>query len=116
MCKPSKPKRNYLKNVKMQDITDNKKFSKNVWPYYSDKEYNQTKMTIVHKDSIITEEKNKCNSNNNHFINITKYLDLKHSTVSNTSDIDEITKYFDNYIKVCTIKEAQSMHNKGCLW
>ena len=30
---------------------------------------------------------------NNYFINITKNLDLKPSTVSNTSDIDEI-KWF----------------------
>ena len=43
---------------------------------------------------------------NNYFINITKNLDLKPSTVSNTSDIDKITKHFDNYISVCKVKEA----------
>ena len=52
-----KTKRNYFKNVKMQDITVNKKFWKTIWPYFSDKGYNQTKITIVEKDSIITEEK-----------------------------------------------------------
>ena len=43
---------------------------------------------------------------NNYFINITKNLDLKPSTVSNTSDIDKITKHFDNHISVCKVKEA----------
>ena len=43
---------------------------------------------------------------NNYFINITKNLDLKPSTVSNTSDIDEITKHFDDHISVCKIKEV----------
>ena len=43
---------------------------------------------------------------NNHFINITKNLDLKPSTVSNTSDSDEITKHFDDHISVYKTKEA----------
>ena len=33
---------------------------------------------------------------------------MKPSTVSNTSDIDEITKHFDDYISVCKIKETYS--------
>ena len=45
---------------------------------------------------------------NNYFINITKNLDLKPSTVPNTSDIDEVTKHFDDHISVCKIKEAYS--------
>ena len=58
-----KTKRNYFKNVKMQqiikikDLTDNQKFWKTIRPYFSDKGYNQTKITIVEKDSIITDEK-----------------------------------------------------------
>ena len=71
-----KTKRNYFKNVKIQGITDNKKFWKTIRPY--------------------------------HIINITKNLDLKPSTVPNTSDLDEITKHFDDHISVCKIKEAYS--------
>ena len=37
---------------------------------------------------------------NNYFINVTKNLDSKPSTVSNTSDIDEITKHFDDHSSV----------------
>ena len=58
-----KTKRNHFKNLKIQDITDNKKFWKTIQSYFSDKGYNQTKIAIVEKDSIITDEKKNCNSN-----------------------------------------------------
>ena len=45
---------------------------------------------------------------NNYFINFTKSLDLQLSTVSNTIDIDKITKHFDDHISVWKIKEACS--------
>ena len=45
---------------------------------------------------------------NNYFTNISKTLKLKPSIVSNTSDIDEITKHFDDHISLCKIKEAYS--------
>ena len=60
--------------MKKQEITDNKKFWKTIWPYFSDKGYIQTKITVVPKDSIMTDEK-KCNYF--YFTNITKTLDLK---------------------------------------
>ena len=43
---------------------------------------------------------------NNYFINVTTNSDLKPLTVPKTSDIDEITKHFDDQISVCKIKEA----------
>ena len=85
----------------MQDITDNKKFWKTIRPYFSDKGYNQTKITIVENDTIITDEKEIATLMNNNFINITKNLHLKPSTVSNASGINEITKHFDDHISVC---------------
>ena len=94
--------------MKTQDIKDNKKFWKTIRPYFSDKEYNQTKIRVVKKDCIITDEKKIASLMNNYFTNITKTLDLKPSTASNTSDIDEITKHFDDHISVCKIKEAYS--------
>ena len=45
---------------------------------------------------------------NNYFLNITENLDLRPSTVSNTSDIDKITKHFDGHINVWKIKEGYS--------
>ena len=87
---------------------DNKKFWKTIQPYFSDKGYNQTKVTIVEKDSIIKDENKIATLMNNYFINISKNLDLKPSTVSNTSDTDEKTKHFDDNTSVCKIKEVNS--------
>ena len=67
----SEKKKNYLENVKIQDITDNTKFWKTIRSYFSGKGYKQTKITIVKKDSIITDEKN-ATLMNNYFINIKK--------------------------------------------
>ena len=53
-------KRNYFKNVNMQDITNNKRI---IRPYFNDKGYNQTKITIAEKMSIITDEKKYRNFN-----------------------------------------------------
>ena len=55
----------------MQETTDTKKFWKTIRPYFSDKEYNQTKITTAKKKSKIAA------SINNYFINITENLDLK---------------------------------------
>ena len=100
-------KKNYLENVKIQDITDNKKFWKTIRSYFSGKGYKQTRITIVKKDSIITDEKN-ATLMNNYFINIKKNVDLKPLTVSNAYDIDEITQHLEDHISICNIKEAYS--------
>ena len=50
---------------------------------------------------ILTDQKRIANLINNYFINIIKNLDLKYLTVSNTSDIDEKIKHFDDHISVC---------------
>ena len=109
---PRKTERNYFKNVKIQDITGNNKFWKTIRPYFIDNGYNQTKITIAEKDSIITDEKKTLM--NNYFLNITKNLDLKLLIVPNTSGIDEMTKHFDDHISVCKIKEAYRKILREC--
>ena len=56
----------------MEGITDSKKFWKTIRPYFSDKGYNQTKITIVEKDAIITDEKKIATLMKSYFINNTK--------------------------------------------
>ena len=57
MCKSSK------ENKKIQDVTDNKKFWKTIQPYFSDKGYNQTKITIAEKKFYYNRRKKNRNSN-----------------------------------------------------
>ena len=51
---------------------------------------------------------------NNYFISVTTNSDLKPLTVPKTSDIDEITKHFDDHISVCKIKEAYRKILREC--
>ena len=57
-----KTKTNYFKSVKMQDITGNEQFWKIIWSYFSDKGYNQTKITNCRKRFYYGRQK-KYNSN-----------------------------------------------------
>ena len=61
----------------MQDITNNKRI---IRPYFNDKGYNQTKITIAEKKSIITDKKNIATLMNNYFKNVAKTLVLRPST------------------------------------
>ena len=45
---------------------------------------------------------------NNYFTKVAKNLDLKPSATSNTKDIEETTKHFDDHISLCKINEAYS--------
>ena len=43
---------------------------------------------------------------NNYFINITKHLNLKPHTASNTMEIDQITSAFNNHVSIKKIREV----------
>ena len=92
----------------MRDISDSKKFWKTIWLYLSDKGYNQTKIIIVQKYSVITDEKKNATLMNNYFTKVAKNLDLKPSAASNKKDIEETTKHFDDHISLCKINEVYS--------
>ena len=61
-----------IAKLNVKDVADNKLFWKNVKPYFSDKGSNSTKITLVEKDIIITDEKQIANIMNEHFVTITK--------------------------------------------
>ena len=67
-----KTKKQYFAKLNVKDVADNKLFWKNVKPYFSDKGSNSTKITLVEKDIIITDEKQIANIMNEHFVRITK--------------------------------------------
>ena len=56
-----KDEKQYFAKLNVKDVADNKLFWKNVKPYFSDKGSNSTKITLVEKDIIITDEKQIAN-------------------------------------------------------
>ena len=50
---------------------------------------------------------------NNYFINITKDLNLKLQTASNTMDIEEITSAFNNHVSIIEDRGVTGWGGKG---
>ena len=94
-------KNNIFAKLNVKDVADDKLFWKNVKPYFSDKGSNSTKITLVEKDIIITDEKQIANIMNEHFVSITKKLSLKPSISSKNSNSD----VFHDHISIKKIKE-----------
>ena len=72
-------KNNIFAKLNVKDVADDKLFWKNIKPYFSDKGSNSTKITLVGKDIIITDEKQIASIKNEDFVSITKKFCLKPS-------------------------------------
>ena len=71
----------FYKKLYEKQVSDIKKFWKNVKPFFSSKDVNSSKITLVEKN-LIGEDENKIA---NYFINIIKTLNLK---TLNKSQVD----------------------------
>ena len=72
-----KTKKNFYKALGEKQISDSKIFWKNVKPFFSDKGVNSSKITLVEKNVIVVDEEKIAYIMNNHFINVTRNLNLK---------------------------------------
>ena len=72
-----KQKKQYYKNLDSKEVTDNKKFWKNVKSYFGKGDSNSEKIMLLENNSIKTNEKEIGTIMNDYFINITKNLELK---------------------------------------
>ena len=71
----------FYKKLYEKQVSDNKKFWKNVKPFFSSKDVNSSKITLVEKNLIVEDESKIAN----YFINIIKTLNLK---TLNKSQVD----------------------------
>ena len=98
-------------------MVPNKKFWKTVRSYFSDKDNNSSKITLIENNTIVSDEEKIADLMNEYFISIIKNLNLKLSACNATTDIDSIIRTFENHIR---IKMTKSTHrrcsiNKGIL-
>ena len=96
-----KTKKQYFVKLNLKDVADNKLFWKNVKPYFSDKCSNSTKIRLLQKDIIITDEKQIANIMNEHFVSIAKKLSLKPSISLKNFNSD----VFHDHISIKKIKD-----------
>ena len=96
-----KTKKQYFAKSHVKDVADNKLFWKNVKLYFSDRSSNSTKITLVEKDEILIDEKKIANIMNEHFVSITKKLNLNPTISSKKSNSD----VFHDQVNMKKIKE-----------
>ena len=94
-----KDKKLYFDKLNVKDVADNKLFWRIVKAYFSDKSSNSTKITLVEKDIIITNEKQIANIMKDYFVIITKKLSLKPIISSKDLDLDFSWSYHHKKIK-----------------
>ena len=95
-----KTKREYYSNLKIKDVTDNKKFWKTVKPFLSDKGVTIERITLVENDEVLESDERASEVMNDFFthavsnLNIAKYKDYD-PLAENISDktIKAIVKY-----------------------
>ena len=75
-------------------------------PYFSNKESNSNRITLVENDAIITNDRVNSKTMNKCFINTTKKLNLKPLKSSSDIDIDQITSVFKNHVSITKIQEC----------
>ena len=95
-----KTKQQYFKNLNLNDVTDNKTFWRTIKPYFNEKRSGSDKIVLSVNESVLTNEKEIANTINNYFVNITKILNLKPHTASNTMDIEQIASAFNNHVNI----------------
>ena len=104
-----KTKKEYLENINVKDINDNKKFWKTIKPFFSNKGLNTNKLMLIEDSNLISEESILANTMNQYFTSITKQLNLKKSPQSkNLEDIN----YYHNHISIEKIKSSNSSKSK----
>ena len=72
-----KTKFDYFRNFNVKDLNDNKKFSKKIKTFFSDKVLASSNIDLKEKGNLITDNKKLANLFNTYFINITDTLQLK---------------------------------------
>ena len=106
-------KRDYYSNLNVRNLADNRTFWKTVKPLFSEKVQTSSKITLVDKGELITDDTNVAEAFNNYFINISDTLELSNeaANASFCSDvmtlvdpIDTIIGKFENHPSILQIK------------
>ena len=105
-----KQKKKYYKDLKLESITDNKRFWKTMKPFFSDKNCMNKKITLIEGDKILSNDIEVAETMNDFFSNAVKSLDIQEYNGEFLPDSDmtmtenAILK-FKNHPSILKIKE-----------
>ena len=102
----------YFSNLDLNSLNDSKKFWKNIKPLFSDKGSTNDKIMICEKEEIVSNEKEVADLMNNHFVNVTKELNLKQDIEEERSiRLDDIIDKYKQHESIKVIKSDQTESN-----
>ena len=99
-----KTKSEYFRNLDVKSLSDNKKFWKTIKPFFSNKGLNKNQIFLSEKGKLIGDPEEVASTMNEHFINITKTLDLKDPLDKSQEDTIENNVSFQNHLSVLKIR------------
>ena len=98
----------------MKHLNDSVKFWKIIKHFFSDKGMNSKKMITNEKEKLLTEERPIAEGLNNYFVDISKSLNLKDSSVSNVDNTGSNRRHsrknvlFEDHVSVKIIREKNT--------
>ena len=106
-----KVKKQFYENLNVNFVSDNKKFWKQIKPFFSDKNQSYNKITLVEKNEIISDPVKCAEIMNNFFSDSVRELGIDrimHTVVTNT--IDPVTRSVEKYKNHPSIIKLNSEH------
>ena len=121
MCKNDKKvKKEYFKKLKLDLVTDKKKFWKTIKPYFSETCNKKEKIVLVEEGELIFSTKKTAEIMNNHFVNIAVDLELptilvdptEVSKPNNSNNIEHIVEKYSNHPSIRSITRYVKLTNR----
>ena len=99
-----KAKKNYLNNLNVRNITDNKQFSKTSKPFFSSKVSNNERITLLEGDKAVSEEREVAETFKSYFETIVENLGINSKFMSeepvNNKSVNNIIRKFQNHLSI----------------
>ena len=107
-----KTKTDYIQNLNIRDLSDNRKFWKTIKPFFSNKELNSNKFLLKEKGNLVSNEKPLATIMNSFFINITEGLELKEDNESNANTLENVPDAFYSHPSIERIRRTIKTNEK----
>ena len=106
-------KKAYYSNIDVRKVNDNKKFWDTIKPFFSDKNISKKYISLIEKDTIITDDSSLADTFNSYFSSITNNISGEaRCATGETLSIDDIIQKHKNHPSIISIMKHNKNENK----
>ena len=99
-------KTDYILNLSIWDLSDNRKFWKTIKPYFTNKGVNLNKLLLKEEGNLVSNEKQLATIMNSFFVDITKGLELKEYNANNVNTLEGVLTAFNSHPSIERIRRT----------